>query len=437
MRITLDARMMGAEQTRGIGRYIQELVRAMVTAAPKHQYTLLIRHPHTSPFQGNASVRHVKANIPWYSMQEQLRMPFLIAKTKPNMVHIPHWNVPVLSSMPRVVTIHDLLLLQEPSSTKSSTKGVATRTVKYLGYRAILSSALHGSRRILVPTQWVADDLVRRLPSLATPVDITGEGMPAIDVPWVDPNPSDAYLLYVGSAYPHKNLDKLLDAWADIAMHYPALSLVIAGEKDVFMAKLEAYATQRNLPRIRWMGRVSEEALTQLYQRATAFVFPSRQEGFGLPPLEALAHGCPVIAAHATCLPEVLGEAGAYFFQPNDTDDILRAVERVLDNPVGGLRRSIRLRRTKKLSYLNFSCHVLLLKCHRRLPPWRLNWRRSWNKKGSVLAHPMACARCPHPRMWTPARPHHAASGGMRIAQPFPRAWKTARVTAWQIGIAW
>ena len=286
-------------------------------------------------------MEHVRADVPWYGVAEQTQMPSLIARTAPDIVHVPHWNVPVLSGAPRVVTIHDLLLLHEPMSAKSSMRGPATRAIRQMGYRAVLSQAVRSSRRILVPTQWVAEDIKRFFPSLATPVDVTGEGMPDVDASrWVDADPADPYLLYVGSAYPHKNLDVLLDAWTMIAKQHPTLSLVLAGEKDVFMTRLEDHVAREGLSRVRFMGKVSDDVLAELYRKAVAFVFPSRQEGFGLPPLEALAHGCPVIAAKATSLPEVLGQDGAYFFQPSDANDILRAVELVLNDPVGARKQA-------------------------------------------------------------------------------------------------
>ena len=344
MRIVIDARMMGSENTRGIGRYIEELVRAMVGLAPEHRYVLLARDPTTSPFMGNASVEHVAADVSWYGAAEQMKMPGMIAATRPDLLHVPHWNVPVMSRIPRVVTIHDLILLSEPKSAKVSTRGPIVSTVKRIGYRLVLRDALVGSRRIGVPTQWVADDIRRHFPSLETPIDVTGEGMPDPDSSvWSDPDTTNPYLLHVGSAYPHKNLDLLLDAWKKLADLHPLLSLILAGERDVFMKRLEERVKREELPRVRFPGRIPDVDLSGLYARASAFVFPSRNEGFGLPPLEAMAYGCPVVSSNASCLPEVLGSAsrakpreeGVFFFQPSGTDGIIRAVETVLRDPVG------------------------------------------------------------------------------------------------------
>lgn len=336
MRITIDARMMGAGSTRGIGRYTEELVRAMLNVAPEHRYALLVRHADASQFLGHPSVEHVRADVPWYGVAEQVRMPGIIARTRPDIFHVPHWNVPVLSRAARVVTIHDLILLEEPLSANVTTRGPLVAAVKRLGYRVTLRDALRRSRRILVPTQFVADQIRRHFPDLATPVDVTGEGSPEVDESsWSEPDAEQPYLLYVGSAYPHKNLDLLLEAWKKVSSSHPTVSLVFAGDLDAFMRRTEALTASMGLPRVRFLGRVTDPELSRLYAKALAFVFPSRLEGFGLPPLEALAHGCPVIASDASSLPEVLGPNGAIFFQPSDLDGMIRAVETVLRDPVG------------------------------------------------------------------------------------------------------
>ena len=311
MRITLDARMMGPENTRGIGRSIAELVRSMLRAAPQHRYALLARKPELSPFLGHPSVEHIGADFGWYGPAEQLALPPLIRRTRPDIFHAPHWNVPVLSRVPRIVTIHDLILLEEPLSANATTRGPAVAAVKRLGYRVSLHDALFRSRRILVPTEFVADWIKRRFPRLTTPIDVTGEGMPTVksQIPnpksqtsskspdWSEPDLNQPYLLYVGSAYPHKNLERLLEAWKIIAQRHAALTLVLAGERDVFMRRLEERVKASGHTQVRFFGRVSDEELSRLYEQALAFVFPSRLEGFGLPPLEALAHGCPVAAS--------------------------------------------------------------------------------------------------------------------------------------------
>jgi len=327
MRITIDARMYSPGVTRGIGRYLEELIRELAHSA--HTITAIVRQVSPDIPQ---HVEQVVADVPWYGVREQLVMPGVLAKTRPDLVHVPHWNVPVLSRLPRVVTIHDILLLSEPKSAKVSTKGPVWAWLKRKAFLFTLRKALYGSRMILVPTAYVANDIRKHFPDLKTPMVVTGEGMPVVDRSvWSDPEP---YLLYVGSAYPHKNVDLLLDAWKTLAAEQSEMRLVLAGEMDVFMKRMARKVKGEGIPRVEFLGRVAEADLLALYAKATAFVFPSRQEGFGLPPLEAMAYGCPAIVADSTSLPEVLGTEGVTFFRTGDSGAILGAIRTVLQDPL-------------------------------------------------------------------------------------------------------
>jgi glycosyltransferase involved in cell wall biosynthesis len=337
MRIAIDARMMNPLSTRGIGRYSEELVRGMVEMDTPHRFVLLMRNPEASPFQGKTNVEHLKADIPWYGVAEQLRMPRLYREANAELVHAPHWNVPIAYRGPFVVTIHDLLLRHQPASAKASTRHPMVAAAKKIGYRMSLCHVAKRASAILVPTQFVADEMRTFYPSTADRLIVTGEG---ISVPLFTDAvvlsrslpPLTSYLLYVGSAYPHKRLDLLLDVWAKLAARHPELHLVIAGEEDVFMARYVSRVHEQNLPRVRFLGRVSEGELSALYDHARAFVFPSSHEGFGLPPLEALAHGCPVISSDAPCMLEVLPKSGVSFFRNGDADGMMKAIDALLRN---------------------------------------------------------------------------------------------------------
>jgi glycosyltransferase involved in cell wall biosynthesis len=335
MRITIDARMMGPENTRGIGRYTEELVHALLEIAPEHRYSLIVRKPEHS-FVGNVSVETVVADIPWYGLREQRELPSIIARTKPDVVHVPHWNVPVSIRQHLVVTIHDLLLRHEPMSAKISTRSPALQLVKRAGYRLVLSSALRHAHRILVPTEFVKQDVESLYPRTSGRVVVTGEGMPSVESIQESvgrgADESSPYLLYVGSAYPHKGLNDVLDAWPKIQRDFPSLRFKIGGEMDVFMSRHKDRVAKESLRNIEFLGRVSDKDLPTLHRGAAAFVFPSHFEGFGLPPLEAIARGCPVIAADASATVEVLGKSAAIFFRRGDSDAILSAVHRVLES---------------------------------------------------------------------------------------------------------
>ncbi|MFA6429604.1 MAG: glycosyltransferase family 1 protein [Patescibacteria group bacterium] len=329
MRIAIDARMMGAEKTRGIGRYIEELVAAMLDES-EHTFVLIVRELEGKRFIGHPRIEQIVADVPWYSVAEQVRMPAFYREAHADFVHVPHWNVPMSYQGPLVLTMHDLILRHQPLSAKTSTRHPWIAAIKHAGYRAVLGSALKKAQVICVPTQYVAEDIQRYYPVPSERLVVTGEGVTAFPAPDMSRVPEGRFLLYVGAAYPHKRLDLLLAGWKELATRHQDVSFVIAGEKDVFMARLEEEAIRLHLPRMSFLGRVTNAELAGLYKNASAFVFPSSDEGFGLSPLEALSLGCPVVASDAACLPEVLAKTRAHIFRNGDVSGMISAIDAIL-----------------------------------------------------------------------------------------------------------
>ena len=336
MKIAIDARMMGAGQSRGIGRYIEELVRALLKISANEQYILLVKNTQVSPFLNHPRVEHVQADISWYGWKEQLQMPRVLDALSVDLLHIPHWNVPLLTALigrlPYVVTIHDLILMHQASqkSTNITTRHPLYARLKRVGYRLTLAQTIRRARAVLVPTQFVARDVKAYFPHVETTV--TSEGVTRFDTqslssarPMKEP-----FLLYVGSAYPHKRLDLLLEVWPRIQRVHPEMKLVIAGRLDAFMQCVQADAMKMGQSGIEFPGHLTDVELASYLQTAAAFIFPSSDEGMGLPPLEALSMSCPVVASDASCLPEVLTRPGVSFFRNGDADDIIRAIEHAL-----------------------------------------------------------------------------------------------------------
>ena len=343
MRIGIDARMMTPRATRGIGRYVEELIRAMLELAPNHHYVLVTRLA-IHAFSSHPSVETRVADVPWYGLAEQLRMPGVFKSLKADIVHVPHWNVPILYHGPLVLTLHDLLLHHEPTSARISTRQPWLAALKRWGYRLTLTSAIQHAKKILVPTEFTANDLKTLYPQAAAKVVVTGEGMGRKHIfpaGFDNRPPLSKFILYVGSAYPHKGLNLLIDAWEAICSHYPDMHLKIAGDEDVFMERIRTTVQQRKLPRVDFLGYVPDEELQRLYHDAQALIFPSRFEGFGLPPLEAIQAGCPVVSSDAAALPEVLGQGAAHFFKSGSKTDIIRAIEEVLKDTVAARAQTL------------------------------------------------------------------------------------------------
>ncbi|MCK9361501.1 glycosyltransferase family 4 protein [Patescibacteria group bacterium] len=313
MRIAIDARMMGAGNTRGIGRYIYETVEALKALGSDHEFVLL------------------QPPIRWYTLAEQIKMPSVFREAKADLVWIPHWNVPLLYRGPYVITIHDLLLIHQPASAKASTRGPIIAWLKRVGHRVVLWNALRHAKAIFVPAQEVARDVAEHYPFAKEKIVVTGEGIAALPEPAANsgllPTP---YLLYFGSAYPHKRLDLLLKMWKTFSFAHPEYSLVIGGEQDVFMRRWMEEAKRQHLPRVHFPGRLSDEELSTFLAHAAVHIHPSSFEGFALPSLEALSLGCPTVAADIPILRELLPEQGVFFFKNGDADDMIRAIETVL-----------------------------------------------------------------------------------------------------------
>jgi len=329
MRIGIDARMMGAENTRGIGRYIEEMIHAMLEFLHEDETLVLFeRAPENSPIQ-NERVEHVQADMPWYGWQEQIQLPKIIQSAHIDILWVPHWNIPIGYRGPLVVTIHDLLLINQKHSTKISTRHPIFFYVKYLAFRIVLYFATKKANRLFPPTETIREEIMYFSPETKTKLTVTGEGLGHI-APSAKRLFDEPYLLYVGSAYPHKRLDLALSAWQEISQKHPSLHFLIAGEKDLFMKRYMERVKNQSLSHIHFLDAISDAELAAYMSHAEGLVFPSEYEGFGLPPLEALLCGTPAVVADIPVMKEVLPKEGVFFFHKGNVNDMIRMIESVL-----------------------------------------------------------------------------------------------------------
>lgn len=270
-------------------------------------------------------------------------------------MHFPHWNVPIGSKAPFVVTIHDLILLDEPRSARITTRHPLVFGLKRLGYRAVLHHALFQSKKIIAVSQATKKSILKHFPSIPPEkITVIYEGITSLPERRATshrlPTP---YFLSVGNAYPHKNLGALLHAFSLFHKRHPDVHLALAGRRDVFFERLERELSEIDVPsdRVHFIPNPDDATLNDLYANATLYLFPSRREGFGLPGLEAMSKGVPVLAARAGSLPEVLGDAAVYF-APDDLEEMARVMEEALTNEI--LRRELVQKgfaQTKKYSW--------------------------------------------------------------------------------------
>lgn len=334
MKIAIDARMYGPKQG-GLGRYIEQLILNLEKEDTDNQYYILLRQDNWGEYTpSNPNFKKVLADIPWYGWKEQLLLPRIIKQLKTDLVHFPHWNVPLFFNGKFVVTIHDLLLLHFPSR-RASTLSPLIYWIKNKLFLLVLNHAAKAAKKIIAVSQFTAKDIHKTMRINTEKISVT----PLAPLQSKENGETDTgkklyidkpYWLYVGVAYPHKNLETLIDAWKIFyEQNEKKFQLVLAGKKNYFYDRLEKIIKEKNVQNVILTGFVHDADLVNLYKNAALYVFPSRYEGFGLPPLEAMRYNIPVISSNSTCLPEILGNAALYF-DPTNPKAIADAANSVL-----------------------------------------------------------------------------------------------------------
>jgi glycosyltransferase involved in cell wall biosynthesis len=330
MRIVIDARLYGVEH-RGLGRYLVELINSLSNLDRQTDYVLLV-DPRNSSQPTGLPKNFSLAMAPWrvYSWQEQCLLPWLLWKLKPDLVHFPHFTVPLLCPWPFVVTIHDLIL-HHFASERATTLPRPLYWLKVALYHWVVAWAVWRARLIITVSQTVGQEIKKFYKVAAAKISVIPLAPRTAAQPAKLDLPSN-YILAVGAAYPHKNLSRLLKVFARLNQQLPSLNLIIVGKSDSFMLNLEAEAAKLNLAGVvKFWGQASEAELTSLYRQATVYVLPSLIEGFGLGPLEALKQGTAVLAADIPVLREILGQA-AWYANPYDEDDIYQQLKTLVSD---------------------------------------------------------------------------------------------------------
>lgn len=339
MRIVIDARFYGPFG-KGLGRYVQKLITHLEPIVTSDDVVVLLRKENFDAYVP-ASPRFTRmlANFRWYSVEEQRKLPPFLRSLKPDLVHFPHYNVPLLYRGPFVVTVHDLILSSHPTE-RATTLGPLRYAVKHFVYERVIRSAIRRARTVLTVSHYSKRQIVERFAIAPDRVVVTHEAAEPLAIRDVPPAVASRhqalvpYLLYVGNAYPHKNLEGLLRAIKLLLeRRADGVSLVLVGKMDYFFERLRREADALGLSKnVVFTGYVSDEELASLYWHAMLYVFPSFEEGFGLPALEAMIAGVPVASSNQSCLPEILGDAAAYF-DPHRPEAIAATIGRLLDHP--------------------------------------------------------------------------------------------------------
>lgn len=340
MRVGIDARFYGS-LGKGLGRYTERLIQALEHIESTDEFFIFLRKENFDEYTPHSSrFTKVEADFPWYGWREQLLFPRLLAQYRLDLVHFPHFNVPLLYRRPFVATIHDLILWHYPT-VKASELSPFLYWIKYWVYRFVIGSAVRRARIVFTVSRFTQTDLESVYPKLKGKICMTYEAadMEASTLTREDEDTlfqewglsfygqGKPYVLYVGNAYPHKNLQLLLE----VAALLPEKIFVCVGREDYFYRELKNQSQKRKLSNVLFIGFVSDQILPLLYREAESYFFPSLYEGFGLPALEALQFGTPVVLARAGALPEIIGEAGV-FFQPNNIEEVRKKLVLIGEN---------------------------------------------------------------------------------------------------------
>lgn len=314
MRIGIDARMYGPKQG-GLGRYIQQLIKHLENLPEKNEYVIFLRQENWGEYTpANPCFTKVLADIPWYGWREQIKFSPIIKKQKIDLMHFPHWNIPVFYRHPFVVTIHDLLLMHH-STARTSTLGPILYWFKNKAYRFVIKQAAKRARHIITTSEFTKNDIHETIGISKEKITVTYQAPTSLPttITSLPAGIQKPYVLYVGVAYPHKNLEGLLNIWTHFKKTYQTNhQLVLVGKENYFYKRLITSPAWQKTPNVHYTGFIPDENLATLYQNASLYVMPSLYEGYALPSLEAMTFDLPIVSSNTTCLPEILGSAALY-----------------------------------------------------------------------------------------------------------------------------
>jgi glycosyltransferase involved in cell wall biosynthesis len=332
MKILFDARVIG-KQMHGIGRYALNLLQRLIAGDRENEYLVLTGHPEVRDLiSPQRPVRFLKTGIPLYGLREQLLIPFLLRREAFDLYHSPTYTIPLIYAARGILTIHDLIHLLFPRD-----YGPGHR----LFYRFIVRPALSRCRRIFTVSECSKNDIIKLLGGEGKKMVVTPNGLDSLWGPRQPPDPAfirryglePGYLVFVGNPRPHKNFSRVLEAF----------ELLV--KDDLYPGKLAAIGVApRPLPkeikdRVIFLPRSNDRELINFYSGADLLAAPSLYEGFGLPVLEAMACGCPVLIGNQGALPEIAGKAGL-MVDPYQVQAILQGMKKVLFD--ADLRRKMR-----------------------------------------------------------------------------------------------
>jgi len=323
--IAIDARIINSST----GRYIERLLKYLQEIDKSNKYSILLLakdKDYWKPTNNNFTVEI--ANFKNYSIDEQIGFKKLLDKLKPDLVHFCMPQQPILYKGKHITTIHDLTLLK----VYNSDKNWLIYHIKQLVGKFVFRIVTKSSSKIITPSEFTKKELQNRFNISDGKIATTPLAADICENKLIRYNtPFKQFVLYVGQQSDYKNIRRLGDAHQKLLKNNPTLGLILVGKMNASAKNNQDYFKEKHYKNIHFTGFIPDEQKDWLYKNTAAYIFPSLMEGFGLPGLEAMGYGAPVVSSNATCLPEVYGDA-AHYFNPKVTDDIAKAINDVLTN---------------------------------------------------------------------------------------------------------
>lgn len=323
--IVIDARIINSST----GRYVERLLHYLEQVDKTNDYTVLVPTKDLTYWRPTNPKFVIKAaDFKNYSFGEQVRFKQFLDKLDADLVHFCMPQQPILYRGRTVTTFHDLTLLHTWNTDKNWFVYHAKQFVGKFVFRRVARKSSH----IVVPSQYTLDDLVSFSGVSRDKITLTYEAAERFDgVESPYESPYTKFLVYVGQQSSYKNIRRLMQAHQRLLDRYPDLGLILVGKLGADAMSNKVWAESKGFKNIHFTGFVPDEQMVWLLKHCRAYVFPSLMEGFGLPPLEAMGQGAPVVASNATCIPEVCSDA-AYYFDPLNVDDMAEAIYNVLSD---------------------------------------------------------------------------------------------------------
>lgn len=340
MRIGIDCRLWNES---GVGRYTRNLISELAKIDKKNEYVLFFRSKEFMNLElPGKNFEKKLADVRWHTVQEQFSFLSILYKSKLDLVHFPYFSAPIFYNRPYVVTIHDVILHHFPTG-EASTLPYIVYKLKLLAYKFVIGKNIKNAKKIITVSKSTRKELLDHFNISEKNIAVTYEGVDdqVLSKQTKEEKLNKKYFLYVGNAYPHKNLDRLIEAFNMFHIQEPKALLYLVGKEDYFYRKLKQKVNKTSIKdSIQFLGEVSDERLSFLYKNTIALVMPSLMEGFGLPVIEAMANKCLVVASDIPVHREI-GRSAILYFDSYSTGELTERMKEVCLNDLNHFSKNI------------------------------------------------------------------------------------------------